>query len=193
MAFAGCAHQTVIHTVPEGAEVYVDDEYAGEAPVVVERFAGTGGQLRVRAEMESFLERETVVERTEWFLWPALLAATPVAGIPLAVLPVVGPFLCGGWMVATSPTLCSLFFLRVYPPEVTVTLAPRIDDEQNLMHTDDWMVPDEYSPNPLPPLPSDEPPDGAAADEDGDEDGDESDDDAAEGASRLPPEPRFRY
>ena len=147
----GCAHQTVIRTVPDGASVYVDGQYAGDAPVIVERYAGTGGQLRVRAEHDSFLEAETVLERTDWFLWPAALAVTPFLGLPTLFIPIFGPFICGGWAVLTSPTLAGLFFLRRYPEAVIVTLSPRIGIEDGaVLPTDDWTVPDDYVPNPLP-------------------------------------------
>ncbi len=150
-AFGGCAHQTVIRTVPDGASVYVDGEYAGASPVIVERYAGTGGQLRVRAEHDSFLEAETVLERTDWFLWPAALAVTPFLGLPTLFIPFAGPFICGGWAILTSPTLAGLFFLRRYPEAVVITLSPRIGIEDGaVLPTDDWTVPDDYVPNPLP-------------------------------------------
>lgn len=152
----GCAHKTVIRTVPEGASVYVDGQYAGDAPVVVERYAGTGGQLRVRAEHDAFLEAETVLERTGWFLWPAALAVTPFLALPTLFIPFAGPFICGGWAILTSPTLAGLFFLRRYPEDVTITLMPRIGIEDGgVRPTDDWTVPDDYVPNPLP-LPGDD-------------------------------------
>lgn len=157
---AGCAHKTVIRTVPEGASVYVDGQYAGDAPVVVERYAGTGGQLRVRAEHESFVEAETVLERTDWFLWPAALAVTPFLGLPTLFIPFAGPFICGGWAILTSPTLAGLFFLRRYPEDITITLMPRIGIEDGaVLPTDDWTVPDDYVPNPLPlPAPDEDDP-----------------------------------
>lgn len=148
---AGCAHKTVIRTVPEGAGVYVDGEYAGDSPVVVERYAGTGGQLRVRAQQESFVATETVLERTDWFLWPVFLAVTPFLGLPTLFVPFAGPFICAGWAIVTSPTLAGLFFLRRYPEDVTITLAPRLGLEDGaVLPTDDWTVPDDYVPNPLP-------------------------------------------
>lgn len=148
---SGCAHKTVIRTVPEGASVYVDGEYAGDAPVVVERFAGTGGHLRVRAEHDSFLESDTILERTDWFLWPAFLAVTPFLALPTLFIPIFGPFICGGWAVVTSPSLAGLFFLRRFPYEVTLILSPRIGLEDGAVRpTDDWTVPDDYVPNPLP-------------------------------------------
>lgn len=154
----GCAHKTVIRTVPEGASVYVDGEYAGPSPVVVERYAGTGGQLLVRAEHDAFLHGETVLERTDWFLWPALLAVTPLLAAPTLVIPFAGPFICGGWALLTSPTLAALFFLRRYPEDVTITLMPRVGiDGGAVRPTDDWAIPDDYVPNPLP-LPDDDEP-----------------------------------
>jgi hypothetical protein len=188
---SGCAHKTVIHTVPEGAEVYVDGEYAGVAPVVVERFAGTGGQMQVRAELQAFDEHETVLERTDWFLWPLLVAVTPFIAIPTLVVPVAGPFICGGWAILTSPTLISLYFLRRYPDEVTVTLSPHLGDNAEVLPTDDWMVPDEYAPNPLPephgpPTPVDESPVPQSSDPERPIEDDPN-------PSPLPPEDSFRY
>jgi hypothetical protein len=149
--WTGCAHKTVIRSVPEGAEVFIDDEPVGEAPVVVERYLGVGGEMRVRADLESFQSHETLVERTDWFLWPALFAATPLMGLPTLLVPFAGPFICGGWAIVTSPTLISLFFLRKFPDEVTLTLTPNLGVEDGApLPTDDWMVPDDYAPNPLP-------------------------------------------
>jgi hypothetical protein len=187
---SGCAHKTVIHTVPEGAEVYIDGEYAGESPVVVERFAGTGGQMQVRAEMDAFLEHDTVLERTDWFLWPALIAITPLVAIPTLVVPVAGPFICGGWAILTSPTLCSLFFLRRYPDEITVTLSPRVGSD-GVQPTDDWMVPDEYAPNPLPEIKDEQPPAEEPAPVQHDDPERPVDEDP--NPSPLPPEDSFRY
>ncbi|MFZ9887455.1 MAG: PEGA domain-containing protein [Myxococcota bacterium] len=146
----GCVHQTVVRTEPQGATVYVDGEYAGTAPLVVQRFAGSTGQLRVRAEQDQVLVAETVVERTEWFPWPALLAVTPFLAVPTLVIPLVGPFVCATWAIATSPTLAGLFFLRRYPEEVTLQLLPALRGTDGPLPTDTWTVPDDYAPNPMP-------------------------------------------
>ena len=154
---SACAYRTVIRTEPAGAEVFVDGERLGASPVVVERGLGTFGEMKVHVEMEAFEESTLVVERNEWFLWPAALAITPLLGIGTLIIPVAGPFLCGGWMVVSSPTLLALGFLRRYPGEVVIPLQPKLRLEDGFVFpTDDWTIPDDYSPNPLPPLPDEE-------------------------------------
>lgn len=154
---SACAHQTVIRTEPEGAQVFIDGNRVGAAPVIVERPLGTAGEMEIRVELEAFEPTTVRIERSEWFLWPALLAMTPFLAVPTVVIPVFGPFLCGGWALLTSPSLISLAFLRRFPAEVTVPLSPRLRvDDGLVLPTDDWTVPDDYTPNPLPPLPEEE-------------------------------------
>lgn len=152
-AQGACVHQTLIRTEPEGAQLYVDGKAAGESPIVVERALGTFGEMRVQAELDAFETTTVIVQRSEWFLWPLLLAATPLLLTPTVVVPVIGPFICGGWAVVTSPSLLTLAFLRRYPTEVTVPLRPRLRlSDGFVMPTDDWTTPEDYSPNPLPPV-----------------------------------------
>jgi len=174
---SGCAHKTIIHTVPEGAQVIVDGEPMGAAPVVVERASGTGGKMRVQVQHELFEDKTVDYTRSELFFWPSLIALTPALALPVAVVaglpfPPLGIGIAAGWFCLTSPTLISLFFIQKYPDEVTIELSPRLmpGDDGGYMPTDDWTVPGDYSPNPLP-IP------GAAPDE-GDVDGAPADDDS---------------
>lgn len=167
LAFAclsgGCVHQTVIRTVPDGATVSVDGEVVGTSPVVIERPLGLMGEIEVKASHESFEPSERVVNRDEWFIWPALLSIVPFFAAPLVVIPFAGPFIAGGWAVATSPTLLGLLFIRRYPAEVVIELAPRVSIIDNIfLPTDAWTVPDGYAPNPIPPDAKPAPPDPAA-------------------------------
>jgi hypothetical protein len=129
----------------------VDGVDMGESPVVVERTTGTQGKLRVQAEMDSFEVTRVEVARSEWFLWPALLAIVPTLGLTVVWIPIAGPIIAVGWAVATSPTLLGLAFLRRYPDEVVVELKPRVSViDGGLLPTDAWTVPEEYAPNPVP-------------------------------------------
>lgn len=151
----GCAHRVLIQSDPPGARIYVDGHLEGESPVVVERRSSAGGRMRVTVELENFQTEERIVEADEWFAWPALIAVTPLIGIPFLVVPVAGPFISCGWALLTSPSLFALAFLRKYPDEVTVTLRPRFGGGV-VLPTDSWMIPDDVDPNP-PPLPPIEP------------------------------------
>ncbi|MCP4503431.1 MAG: PEGA domain-containing protein [Deltaproteobacteria bacterium] len=148
----GCAHKTIVRTEPEGAFVKVDGTVMGNAPVVVERMSGTGGKMRIQASADGFQDTMLDVTRAEWFFWPALLALTPAIGLPLFfVVPPAGPLIAIGWACLTLPTAISLLFIQKYPDEVVVKLSPRVlPGDTDFLPTDDWTVPDEYSPNPLP-------------------------------------------
>lgn len=149
---SGCAHSVLIRTVPDGAVIKVDGKEMGEGPVVVERAPGLFGQMAVTAELDGFATERTVVEQTDWFLWPALLAITPFIALPLVVVfPPIGPIIALVWAVATAPTLLSLAFVRVYPEEVVVVLEPRkAPGSDEFFPTDWWTTPEEYAPNPMP-------------------------------------------
>lgn len=160
---SGCVHQTVIRTVPEGATVSVDGEVVGTSPVIIERPLGLVGEIEVEASLDSFEPNSQVITRDQWFIWPALLAIVPFFAAPLVVIPFAGPFIAGGWAVATSPTLLGLLFIRRYPAEVVVEMAPRVSIIDNiLLPTDAWTVPDGYAPNPIPEAATPPPPDPAA-------------------------------
>jgi PEGA domain len=146
-----CAHTMIIETEPPGAKVWVDGELQGEAPVVTEQRTGFGGHVTVRVEAESFETTELQVERTDWFLWPAIIAVTPLFGVPFIVIPFIGPVISIGWAVLTSPTLISLAFIQRYPDSVSIKLRPR-SAAGFLQPTDTWLIPDDLDPNP-PPLP----------------------------------------
>lgn len=147
-----CAHAMVIETVPPGAKVFVDGELQGEAPIITSQRTGFGGHVTVRVEAESFETQEIQIDRDEWFPWPALIAVTPLLGVPFLVIPFIGPVISLGWAVLTSPTLISLAFIRRYPDSVTIRLRPR-SAAGFLQPTDTWLIPDELDPNP-PPLPA---------------------------------------
>ena len=160
IASTGCVHQTVIRSAPEGATILVDGEEVGTAPVVIERPLGLFGEIKIEAEQDSFLLATQTIERDQWFLWPGLLAMVPFFAAPLVVIPFAGPLIAIGWAAATSPTLLSLLFLRRYPAEVILELAPRHSVIDNIiLPTDGWTLPDDYAPNPIPdgatPLPHD--------------------------------------
>lgn len=150
-AGTGCTHSVLIRTVPDGATIKVDGEDKGAGPVIVERAPGLFGQMAVTVELEGFATERTVVEQSEWFLWPALLAIIPFVALPLAVFFPVGTIFAIAWAVVTSPTLLGLAFLRVYPDEVVVVLEPRKEPVSGeFLPTDWWTIPEEYAPNPLP-------------------------------------------
>lgn len=149
---SGCAHNVLIRTVPEGAEVTVDGVEQGPSPVVVQRTPGPFGDMTVQAELDSFTTTRRIVPRDQPFLWPLLCGMVPFFGIAaLAIPPPVGIGICLGWGVLTGPSVCALGLTRRYPDEVVLELKPRLEPHSGeLLPTDWWTVPQEYAPNPVP-------------------------------------------
>lgn len=152
LASSACSHTVLVRTVPEGAQVTVDGEPKGESPVVVETQSGVFDSMSVTAELQGFDKKRVLVEQSEWFLWPGLLAVTPFVALPLVVVfPPIGPIIALVWFVVTSPTFLSLAFIRTYPDEVVIELEPRrAESSLEFLPTDWWTIPEEYAPNPLP-------------------------------------------
>lgn len=155
IAGTGCAHTVVIESEPPGAEIVVNGEHLGATPVITEQRTGTGGRLYVSASADSYETADVVITQSEWFWWPAIIAATPLLGLGVVWVPFVGPVITLVWAAITSPTLASLAFLQKYPDRVKVTLRPRLSGGV-LQPTDTWLIPDDYDPNP-PPLPDAKP------------------------------------
>lgn len=157
-AASGCAHTMIVETEPAGAVVTINGEPQGESPAVTTQFTSTGGRLYVTAEADGYEKASLVVTQSEWFLWPAIVAVTPLLGVPFIVIPFIGPIITVGWAVISSPTLLSLVFLQKYPERVKLKMRARVPADP-FMPTDTWLIPDDMDPNP-PPLP-----DGAPADD----------------------------
>lgn len=151
LAGPGCAHTMVIETEPPGADVYLDGKHVGTSPVITEQRTGTGGRLYVSVTADSYETADVVITQSEWFLWPSILAATPLFGLGVVWVPFIGPVITLAWAAVTSPTLFALAFLQKYPDRVKVTLRPRLSGGVP-QPTDTWLIPDDYDPNP-PPLP----------------------------------------
>ena len=150
---SGCAHKVRIDTDPIGARVTVDGTLVGIGPVEVEKSPWIGQQLNVTVEAENYESQTTVVVQSEWFPWPALLACTPMLGLPCLLAIPIGPFVTIGWAVVTSPTLLSLAFVRRYPDVVKVKLKPKVLGEGGvILPADLWPTPEDGAPNPLPRL-----------------------------------------
>jgi len=156
---AGCTHVVTIETDPVGAMVTVDDKEVGPSPVRVEKTVFFGDQLRVSVEREGFEPATISVAASEWYLWPGLLAAVPLLGLPLSlpalVIPFAGPFIAAavvvGWAVVTSPTLLSLALVRKYPDTVTVPLKrKRPPPGTDVLLPADLFGPDDLGANPIP-------------------------------------------
>jgi hypothetical protein len=178
---AGCTHVVTIETDPAGAVVTVDNEVVGPSPVRVEKIVLLGDQLRVSVEREGFEPATVSVAASEWYLWPGLLAAVPLLGLPLSlpalVIPFAGPFIAAavvvGWAVVTSPALLSLALIRKYPDTITVSLKrKRAAPDGDFLLPSDFFGPDDLGANPLPDIgpgpepssrtsPKTRPPDGA--------------------------------
>ena len=156
---AGCTHVVTIETDPVGAAVTVDDKVVGPSPVVVERAVFFGDQLRVTVEQDGYEPATVSVAASEWFLWPGLLAAVPLLGLPLSlpalVVPFAGPFIAAavvvGWAVVTSPTLLSLALVRKFPDTVTVPLKrKRPRSGSDVLQPSNGFGLDDLGANPIP-------------------------------------------
>jgi hypothetical protein len=142
-----CAHRMVVETEPASARISVDGEVVGTSPVVIERVAFIGDTLGIKVEADNHEPSFVAVPASEWNWWPAALALVPLAGLPLVVIPVIGPVLTVVWAIGTSPTLLSLAFVRRYPEHVQVRLKPKRSDV--ILPLDIFDLPDE-APNPVP-------------------------------------------
>lgn len=151
IAATGCAHTVVIETEPVGAAVSIDGEFVGTSPVITEQRTSTGGRLHVAVAADSYQTADVIVTQSEWFWWPAIIAATPLLGLGVVWVPFAGPVITLVWAAVTSPTLLALAFMQRYPDRVLITLRPRFS-EGIPQPTDTWLIPDDYDPNP-PPLP----------------------------------------
>jgi hypothetical protein len=152
----GCATTMVIETEPVGAHVSIDGKPVGDAPAVTKQLTVAGGRLRVAVDAPGYETSYVTVTQSELFLWPAIIAVTPLLMVPVIVVPVFGPIITIGWAIVTSPTLLSLLFIQKYPDRVKVTLKPRLP-LGIVAPTDAWTIPDDAVPNP-PPLPKEQPP-----------------------------------
>lgn len=100
----GCAHTTRIESVPSGADVYVDDEYAGKTPVQIANESGPIGHARVEVRHDGEAARFDMM-REGW----------SGAGVIAAVGAGVGAFALGG---------SALFsFMVVYVTVVVATVS----------------------------------------------------------------------
>ena len=153
---SGCATTMVIETEPAGARVTIDGKDVGEAPTVTKQFTSTGGRLHVTVDAEGYETANVIVTQSDVFLWPAMIALTPLLMLPVIVIPVIGPIITIGWAIVTSPTLLSLLFIQKYPDRVKVALRPKLRNGIP-QPTDSWTIPDDLVPNP-PPLPREPPP-----------------------------------
>src|SRR5256885_10975370 len=102
---SGCATTMVIETEPVGARVIIDGKAVGDAPTVTKQFTSTGGRLHVTVDAEGYETANVTVTQSDMFLWPAMIALTPLLMLPVVVIPVIGPIITIGWAVVTSPTL----------------------------------------------------------------------------------------
>ncbi|MCC7072938.1 MAG: PEGA domain-containing protein [Deltaproteobacteria bacterium] len=152
LAASACAHTVVIETEPQGAAVAIDGTYVGNAPVVADQRTGIGGRMRLEVSADAYETATVVVTQSEWFWWPALIAATPLLGLGVVWVPFIGPVITLTWALVTSPTLFALAFIQRYPERVLVTLQPRLLNGLP-QPSDTWLIPDDYDPNP-PPLPA---------------------------------------
>lgn len=146
-AGSGCAHTMIVETEPTAAVVTINGEPQGQAPAVTTQFTSTGGRLYVTAEADGYEKASLVVTQSEWFLWPAIVAVTPLLGVPFIVIPFIGPIITVGWAVITSPTLLSLVFLQKYPERVKLKMRAKLPGDP-FVPTDTWLIPEDYDPNP---------------------------------------------
>lgn len=110
-----CAHYVNIETTPPGAMVHVDGKNVGVSPVRLEQRTGVHGSIVVRLELEGYDTLERRVARDEFYMWPALVSAIPLLAAPTVLIPVAGPFICGGWFCATSPACAGIAMTRKVP------------------------------------------------------------------------------
>jgi hypothetical protein len=158
---SGCATTMVVETEPVGAHVSIDGKPVGDAPAVTKQLTVAGGRLRVAVDAPGYETSYVTVTQSELFLWPAIIAVTPLLMVPVVVVPVFGPIITIGWAIVTSPTLLSLLFIQKYPDRVKVALKPKLP-LGIVGPTDSWTIPDDAVPNPPPLAPTSPPTDAPA-------------------------------
>ncbi len=62
---AGCTSMTLVQTVPQGAKVYVNDEFAGETPFTLSDNKIIGSTTAIRFEKPGYKSFNTMIVRTE--------------------------------------------------------------------------------------------------------------------------------
>lgn len=63
----GCSSTTVIYTIPEGAKVYVNDDYIGESPVAYSNKKVIGSTNTIKIVKEGYQTMENEFFRSEEF------------------------------------------------------------------------------------------------------------------------------
>lgn len=185
---AGCAHTVTIVSEPPGAEIFVNGEAVGRAPVEYqEQSDARTREVVIVARLNGHETTELLVPRSQFNPW-SLLAATPLCGLvgwagALAALvggtalavPTCGlSFLAGvpgaivlaasgcAWMTLSSPTLLMLAFSRQLPDELYVELPATGALQQTLEPQPVWQLPEAWPPEEddywQNPKPSGEPP-----------------------------------
>lgn len=69
----GCASRTVIHSVPEGADILVDEQFPGKTPFAYADAKVRGSETRVHLRMDGYRALDTAFRRDERIAWPVLL------------------------------------------------------------------------------------------------------------------------
>ena len=62
---SGCASTTIIHSIPEGVKVYLNEEFAGTTPYLHSDTKIVGSTTRVRLEKEGYETLHTSFSRDE--------------------------------------------------------------------------------------------------------------------------------
>ena len=85
LLLTGCTSMTQIQTIPPGAKVYINDEFAGETPFTMFDSKIIGSNSYIRLEKSGYKPFFTVISKTEefdpgpvvcgFFCWPAWLWA----------------------------------------------------------------------------------------------------------------------
>jgi len=62
---AGCSSTTILHSVPSGAKLYVNDEYRGTTPYVYRDQKIVGSSTAIRLSLVGYKDLNTVLQRDE--------------------------------------------------------------------------------------------------------------------------------
>ena len=79
---SACSHDVYIRSNPNGAKIYVNDEFIGKSPTVYEEQLGRSDAVEIKAEKEGYKTKRLQLVKSGWAI-PQILAS-------------VGGCVCGG-------------------------------------------------------------------------------------------------
>ena len=125
---SACSHDVYIRSNPNGAKIYVNDEFIGKSPTVYEEQLGGSDSVEIKAEKEGYKTQKLQLAKSGWAI-PQIIAS-------------VGGCVCGGLccgsvlgdaiggdlgligLLSGLPALSGIYFSRKSDDNVYLKLTP---------------------------------------------------------------------